>query len=517
MALKPGVVLNNRYRIQHLLAKGGFGAVYLAEDINLNMPCAVKVNMETSPESQRQFEREAEILARLHHSNLPKVSDRFTLPGQGQCLVMDYIEGQDLQTQLENAQGSLPEKQALGWIVQVCNALIYLHAQNPPVIHRDIKPANIKITPEGRAVLVDFGITKVYDPHKKTTAGARGVTPGFSPVEQYGKGSTDPRSDIYALAATLYTLLTGVEPPESIDRVTGTLLIPPRQLNPSISQITEQALLRAMEVLAKDRIQNAAEFKAALLGTITQPSSPSPTPPPVANRPAQAPIISQVTSTIDWVTIPAGYFWYGPKATLRQLSLPEFRIARFPVTNQQYELFLNANPRYPEPQGWNRRTFPPGQERFPVTGMSWEDGIAFCQWASCRLPTEQEWEKAARGTDRRSFPWGNTWTPGKYCNSKEAGLGRPSPVDGYPLGVSPFGVWDLCGNTWEWTAEKVLRGGSWNLSADYVQIVHRNWLQSNLDNLFGGVNFNRPTLQTVWGVVRRAQFQLIDVGFRCAI
>lgn len=519
MALKPGFILNNRYRIQRLLAKGGFGAVYQAEDINLNVPCAVKVNLETSPESQRQFDHEAEILAKMHHSNLPKVTDRFTIPGHGQCLVMDYIEGQDLQTLIENTQGPLPEKQALGWIVQVCNALVYIHAQNPPVIHRDIKPANIKINPNGRAVLVDFGITKFYDPKKKTTAGARGVTPGYSPVEQYGKGLTDPRSDIYALGATSYTLLTGVEPPESIDRVTGTVLIPPRHLNPSISLSTEQTLLRALEVLAKDRFQSVAEFKAALLGTTTQPSappaSPSQIPPQAASLPAHAPV-SQATSSIEWVTIPAGTFFYGPKATMRRLSLPEFRIARFSVTNLQYKLFLDANPRYPEPQGWNHRAFSPGQERYPVTGMSWEDAQAFCQWSGCRLPTEQEWEKAARGTDGRAFPWGNTWTPGKYCNSKEAGLGRPAPVDHYPLGVSPYGIWDLCGNTWEWTAEKVLRGGSWNWTVDYIQIVHRNWLQSNFDNLFGGVNFNRPALQAAWSMVRRAQFQLIDVGFRCA-
>jgi len=515
MTFKPGFILNNRYRIQRLLAKGGFGAVYQAEDLHLNMPCAVKVNLETSPESQRQFECEAGILAKMNHPNLPKVTDRFFITGQGQCLVMDYIEGQDLQALLENSQGPLPEKQVLDWIVQVSEALIYMHSQIPPVIHRDIKPANIKITPIGRAVLVDFGITKVYDPKKKTTAGARGVTPGYSPVEQYGKGSTDARSDIYALAATLYTLLTGIEPPESIDRVTGTELIPPRQINSSISPLTEKAMLQALEVLAKDRIQSAAEFKAALLANTAQPATPSSPPPPAARKPAQAPV-PQVTGNIEWVTIASGSFLHGPQTTLRQINLPEFRIARFPVTNLQYKLFLDANPRYPEPQNWNHRAFPTGQECYPVTGVNWEDAQAFCQWYGCRLPTELEWEKAARGNDGRTFPWGNTWAAGKYCNSKEANLGRPTPVDRYPLGVSPFGVWDLCGNTWEWTAEKVLRGGSWNWSADYIRIVHRNWLLSNMDNMLGGVNFNHPTLQTAWSVVRRAQFQLVDVGFRCA-
>ncbi|MBN1147608.1 MAG: serine/threonine protein kinase, partial [Anaerolineales bacterium] len=218
MSLEPGEVVNNRYRIVKILGQGGFGAVYRAWDTNFNLPCALKENLETRPEARRQFEREARMLRTMKHSNLPLVIDYFILPEKGQYLVMDYVEGQDLQQMVETSGGPLPEAQVLNWISQICEALVYLHSQKPPIIHRDIKPANIRITPQGQAMLVDFGIAKLFDPGLETTTGARAVTPGYAPFEQYGQGVTDQRTDIYALGATMYTLLTGERPAESVQR-----------------------------------------------------------------------------------------------------------------------------------------------------------------------------------------------------------------------------------------------------------------------------------------------------------
>jgi serine/threonine protein kinase len=218
MPLISGQILNTRYRIVKLLGQGGFGAVYRAWDLNLNRPCAIKENLETAPEAQQQFQREAQMLSNLHHPNLPRVIDYYFISGQGQYLVMDFVEGEDLQSILDNAGSTLTESQVLPWIRQVCDALSYLHHQNPPIIHRDVKPRNIIITPAGQAMLVDFGIAKRYDPQSKTTMGARAVTPGYSPNEQYGHGTTDSISDIYALGATLYTLLTNQVPVESVQR-----------------------------------------------------------------------------------------------------------------------------------------------------------------------------------------------------------------------------------------------------------------------------------------------------------
>ena len=264
MALKDGQVLNQRYQIVRLLGQGGFGAVYQAWDLNLKVPCAVKENFETNPSAMRQFEREASMLAALRHPNLPRVTDHFIIEGQGQYLVMDYIEGEDLRTILEQNGKALPETQVIGWLVEICDALSYLHTQSIPVIHRDIKPANIKITPSGRAMLVDFGIAKAFNPESRTTLGARAFTPGYSPFEQYGEAPTDARSDIYALGATAYAVLTGQAPTESISRMAGASLPQPRQLNPAISPQTEKVILKALEIMPDQRFQSALEFKQAL-------------------------------------------------------------------------------------------------------------------------------------------------------------------------------------------------------------------------------------------------------------
>ncbi len=264
MALEVGETLNNRYRIVALLGQGGMGAVYRAWDLNLKRGVALKENADRSPEAARQFEREATMLAQLAHANLPRVTDHFSLPDRGQYLVMDYVEGEDLESLLAR-EGALPEAQAVDWVAQVCDALAYLHRQKPPIIHRDIKPANIRVTPDGRAMLVDFGIAKQAEAGGRTTVGARAVTPGFSPPEQYGDGATDARSDTYALGATLYHLLTGRPPTESIKRMVGMAeVVPPRQVNPAISPSVEAAVMTALALPTDRRFQDAAALRAAL-------------------------------------------------------------------------------------------------------------------------------------------------------------------------------------------------------------------------------------------------------------
>jgi Tol biopolymer transport system component/predicted Ser/Thr protein kinase len=285
MPLTSGQILNTRYRIVKLLGQGGFGAVYRAWDLNLSRPCAIKENLETTLEAQQQFQREAQMLSNLHHPNLPRVIDYFFISGQGQYLVMDFVEGDDLQSILDNAGNPLLESQVLPWIHQVCDALSYLHRQNPPIIHRDVKPRNIIITPSGQAMLVDFGIAKLYDPQLKTTIGARAVTPGYSPNEQYGLGITDAASDIYALGATLYTLLTNQVPVESVQR-TAMPLPAPRSINLFITPGIERAILKAMELSPAQRFQSMRDFRASL----EQPSTIQTSPPPViASLDAQYP------------------------------------------------------------------------------------------------------------------------------------------------------------------------------------------------------------------------------------
>jgi len=179
---------------------------------------------------------------------------------------------------------------------------------------------------------------------------------------------------------------------------------------------------------------------------------------------------------IEWVEIPAGDFLYGDKK--ERITIENaFLIGKYPVTNAQYKCFLDANPNHRIPSHWLQRTrnYPVGLENHPVVNVNWQDAQAFCKWAGCRLPTEEEWEKAARGTDGRKYPWGEDWRNRKYCNNEDSQIGSTTPVDNYPEGVSPYGVWDMSGNVSEWTeygdsySMKYMRGGSWSDDHNFVR------------------------------------------------
>lgn len=264
MPLPEDTVLENRYRIDRLLAHGGMGAIYRGFDTKLKMPVAIKENFFQTPQAIRQFEQEALILARLHHPNLPRVSDHFSFEGQ-QYLVMDFIEGEDLWQMVKRQGRPLDEAQAVNYISQVCDAVSYLHRQNPSIIHRDIKPQNIKITPDGQAMLVDFGIAKLAEGGERTGTGARGVTPGFSPPEQYSGLGTTPASDIYSLGATLYALLTGQKPPDSVSlMVGGAKFESPEMLNPRLSHKVSEVIIWAMRLQPAARPGSVAIWQKSL-------------------------------------------------------------------------------------------------------------------------------------------------------------------------------------------------------------------------------------------------------------
>jgi serine/threonine protein kinase len=294
MTLEKGYVLYGRYRIESILGRGGMGSVYKSLDENLGIPVAVKENLFTTEEYARQFRREATILAGLRHSNMPRVTDHFVIAGQGQYLVMDYIDGDDLRSRID--KGNLPnERLCVDWARQICDALNYLHNRQPPVVHRDIKPGNIRVTTEGRAVLVDFGLARLME-GPTTTTGAKAMTPGYSPPEQYGASRTDSRTDIYALSATLYTLLTGAMPEDGLERALGQrTLTPLRTRNPKITTAVASAIERALEVLPENRFQTIGDFQKALSVAVPAApqsatvSAPVKTPVPTAARAAVPP------------------------------------------------------------------------------------------------------------------------------------------------------------------------------------------------------------------------------------
>lgn len=297
--LQIGSVLRDRYEIIDLVGQGGMGAVYKADDLRLRgRICALK---EILPElisapgmedqAHDQFYREASVLARLDHPNLPKVSDFFNQDGR-EYLVMDFVPGQDLRQLVEEARRRdtfLPEESVLAWGAQLCDALSYLHTQDPPVLHRDIKPSNIKLTPRGVVKLVDFGLVKLLQPDESrtvTVVQGRG-TVAYTPLEQYGgdSGHTGIRSDIYSLGATLYHLTTGQPPADARQRfLKPGSLIPPRDINPRLSPHTERAILAAIAQHPDDRPATVEALRALLFD---EEAAPAPVPadaPPSSSR-----------------------------------------------------------------------------------------------------------------------------------------------------------------------------------------------------------------------------------------
>ncbi len=293
--LKPTEVLRGRYKIRRTIGQGGMGSIYLADDLRLEgRLCALKevehdrsLPPEVIKQTRDQFQREATVLARLDHPNLPKVSDFFSIGGRD-YLVMDFVPGKDLRTLMHESRQNgafLPEREVLAWANQLADALIYLHSQKPPILHRDIKPSNLKLTPSGLVKLVDFGLVKILASDEMTVTILQGRgTALYTPLEQYGgdTGHTDVRSDIYAFGATLYHLLTNHPPVEARERfLHPDSLTPPRQLNPNISQRTERAILWGMSLHPDERPQDVEAFQEALLGDwnpVTRPRAPLPTP-----------------------------------------------------------------------------------------------------------------------------------------------------------------------------------------------------------------------------------------------
>jgi serine/threonine-protein kinase len=281
LPIKTGETLRGRYRVRKIIGQGGMGSIYLCDDLRLEgRQCALKEveHDRTLPdnlikEARTQFQREATILARLDHPNLPKVSDFFSI-GQRDYLVMDFIPGKDLRTMMIEARDKktyITEADALDWANQISDALGYLHSQTPPVLHRDIKPSNLKLTPTGIIKLVDFGLVKVLAPGEVTITILQGQgTALYTPLEQYGGdiGHTDIRSDIYSFSSTLYHLLTNKPPADARQRfIDPSVLVPMRQINSSISQRSEKTIQWGMSLHPDDRPNNIEDFHDALIGS----------------------------------------------------------------------------------------------------------------------------------------------------------------------------------------------------------------------------------------------------------
>lgn len=269
--LTPETILQGRYRIVRQLGQGGMGAVYEAVDLRLDTIVALKETLFTEERLRKQFEREARLLARLHHPALPRVSDHFS-EGDGQFLVMQFIPGDDLSEMMNRKRGPFPVDQVLTWADQLLDALDYLHTQDPQIVHRDIKPQNLKLTARGQIILLDFGLAKgqAGDISRVTTsASIFGYTPNYAPLEQIQGLGTDSRSDLYSLAATLYHLMTGVKPPDALTRAAAVVngqpdpLAPASVANPAVASEIDPVLAKALAQNREQRYATAADMRRA--------------------------------------------------------------------------------------------------------------------------------------------------------------------------------------------------------------------------------------------------------------
>jgi formylglycine-generating enzyme required for sulfatase activity len=636
--LSPNTILRDRYRIIHQLGHGGMGAVYQAMDENLSCVVAVKETFAVSDEQRRGFRREAELLANLSHPTLPRVMDHFT-HGEGQFLVMQFVPGHDLAELLELREQPFAVAKVIDWADQLLDALEELHSSNPPIVHRDIKPANLKVTPRGKILLLDFGLAKGVAGQMSTAdveshgKSIYGYTPNYAPLEQIRGRGTDARSDLYSLAATLWTLLTGEVPPDALSRVAEKEDGNPDPL-PSVSEINPQVpvalsnlLQRAMSLNRNQRPATATEFRNDLQSvqeaevenatmllnrpnalkstslppapplditiraseSSSQSSAPQPhvptmrvdSPPAVPTREggtalstaASVPgdydpqrktgfsfhfrwgrialivagLLVMATSVTVWRTamdkttgliatapnqknnqanvtsasnanepvgmarVPGGEFMMGRddgdeyERPAHNVTVNPFFVDLNEVTRQKYLEFVRKTG-HAAPANWVNKLFPTGTGQQPVTDVTWDDANAYAKWAGKRLPTEEEWEFAARGTDGRRYPWGNDWRSGN-ANADDAS--KTLADVGSFKGASPYGVMDMVGNAWEWTATKlvaypggklskqasedlrVIRGGSFTESKDEATTTYRR------------------------GYPARGNYDYANTGFRC--
>jgi eukaryotic-like serine/threonine-protein kinase len=278
-ALPLGAIVHDRYRVVNIVGRGGVGTVYQVNDIlfGKNNSYALKELIDQSEGARKQFANEAQWLQAIDHRSIPKVREYFDWNDR-LYLVMDFVDGENLEQKLLRASGqALPEDQVINWLLPICDALDYLHAQRPPILHRDVKPANIIVTPSGHPVLVDLGIAKEHLPGAGQTATfvRKAGTEGYAPPEQYTTaGMTGPWSDVYGLGATMYELLTGRVPPTAVERVAlDTVMVRPRELNPAISPHVEDTILRAIAIRPADRFQTVGDVARALMGQRTYKSS----------------------------------------------------------------------------------------------------------------------------------------------------------------------------------------------------------------------------------------------------
>jgi len=456
MRIAPGTRVSV-YRIDNVIGEGGMGVVYRAYDEALQRVVALKclhTNLAGDRDIRIRFAREARILQSYSHPNVVSVYD-FVEHDYLLAMVMELVEGPSLVEYLDKWRGHMPFEEIRQIFRSVLEAVEAGHRHG--VIHRDLKPENILITGSGDALrpkIVDFGIARILEGTTYTMTGAfLGTCCYMSPEQVQQPHAADPRSDIYSLGVTLYQLCTGKLPFEGnhfavMMAHVNEIPVPPSRLRPEVPPELERLILDA---LAKDpaaRPRSCDIFRERLESALAARATTS-----VRLAVSEHPKVVRAAGG-EMVLIPAGSFRMGRQK--RSVHLDAFYLDRMPVTNREFATFLEVTGYRPTDEDSGR--FVPHvlngklskrYENHPVVYVSWFDARSYAAWAGKRLPSEAEWEKAARGSDGRKYPWGRQEPSGRRANygNKDGGT---MPIGSYPEGASPYGVLDLAGNVWEW-------------------------------------------------------------------
>lgn len=463
MRLLPGTMLSV-YRIESVLGEGGMGVVYRARDEARGRSVALKclhTNLSGDAEIRRRFAREAKVLRSQSHPNIVAVYD-FVEHQYLLAIVMELVEGLSLVQHITKWRGRMPYAEILVVFRDVLAAVAEGHRHG--VIHRDLKPDNILVSGIGgealRSKVVDFGIAKILEGTTYTMTGALlGTCSYMSPEQVQRPHEADPRSDVYSLGITLYQVVTGRVPFEGSNHFAIMMAHvneaprPPSLHRADVPPLLERLILDALAKDPAGRPASCDAFRARLdeaLASFAQARAP-------IDSSTLPPVLKGVRGE-EMVLVPGGPFLMGQER--RTVHIDAFYMDRTPVTNREYATFIEVTGYRPTDPDANRflshfrnGKIPRGHEEHPVVYVSWTDARAYAMWAGKRLPSEAEWEKAARGTDGRKYPWGRTEPGLKKANfgHKDGGTVR---VGSYPEGASPYGILDLAGNVWEWCEDE---------------------------------------------------------------
>ena len=522
--------------------------VYRARDTVIGRTVAVKILTEAGcedSETKERFLAEARMAGNISHDNVLSIYDFGEDEQHHPFMVMEFLKGEDLRHAIKGGRtGALREKLKIA--VQVARALAYIHTQK--IIHRDIKPENVNVSPTGVVKLMDFGIAKT-EGLQMTRAGYVLGTPYYMAPEQVTGANVTEQVDVYAFGVLLFELMTGAKPinAETVERIFYSILNEPLNLEPMIQAGAPQAVCdlvaRCTMKKAEERPQGfdpviadiermlaeldapTSYFKAPDQQLIQVEEEPAGHPkwllPAVVllvvalaaglyfavtkgKKPAETKLAETITTKSgEMVLVPAGHFLFGK--TKSDATTPAYYIDKTEVSNQSYQAFCTAT-------GHSLpANFPSGKPSYPVVNVTIGDAEAFAKWAGERLPSAREWEKAARGTDGRDFPWGNDADASK-ANLKSTSL---RPVADFASSAGPYKTVQMIGNVWELVEEPTTPSdGMIKYFAGKLQpppTLKDLWHQAR-----GGSYKEPPVPDLIWDSTPiPAAWKDVNIGFRC--